>query len=222
MAGGYPRRRLAKPKSDILGGVERSSFTGHSPARFARASFGYHSRMADDDLRAGDSTLDDVSEATRPPHGLWVRRAAVVLMVLVLCVAGSGWLGVHSQTRVASAGGDRLTVTFARVARAGLDVPMTIHFHAAQPISGDIVIGIAAAYFRMFETQGFFPEPSDMTSDETTVYLTFAPPPTGRDLVVDYDAYIQPANQQGARTDVTVYVNGVRRLAVPIGTTLFP
>lgn len=183
---------------------------------------GYLPRMANGDDRAGDSTLDDVSGADRPVHGLWARRVAVAVMLLTLGIAGGGWLGVHSETSVVSAGGDRLEVTFARVARAGLDVPLTVRFHAAEPISGDIVIGISAAYFRMFETQGFFPEPSDMTSDAATVYLTFAPPPRGHDLVVDYDAYIQPASQRGAGTDVTVYIDGVRRLSVPIHTTLFP
>lgn len=169
-----------------------------------------------------DSTLDDVAGPDRPDHGLWTRRIAVAVLSLLLITAATGWLGVRSRTEVAGKDGYRLAVTYAVVARAGLDVPLTLRVHEPQQIDHDVVIGITAGYFRIFETQGFFPEPSDVTSDGDTIWMTFSPPPSGRDLVIDYDAYIQPSSQRGATAVVTLVTGGISRAAVPIGTALVP
>jgi len=175
---------------------------------------------ADPDL---DSTLEQLrGPHDRSRHGLWARRIMVGLMCLALVVAGTGWLGVHSDTVTATEGGYTLEVTYAQVARAGLDVPFTVRVTAPAPITDDVVLAIPADYFRMFETQGFFPEPSDVTADSDTVYLTFAAPPHGNAIVVDYDAYIQPAAQIGHRATIGVIIAGVPRVSVPISTTLVP
>ncbi|HET8591473.1 MAG TPA: hypothetical protein VFM01_17695 [Nakamurella sp.] len=177
----------------------------------------------DHDWVAKDSTL----ERLRHPHdqavrGLWARRATVTLLCLILIAAGTGWMGVHSSTVTATADGYTLQVHYARVARAGLDVPFTVRVTAAEPIEHQIVLGITADYFRMFETQGFYPDPADATTDAGTVYLTFDPPPHGNTLVVDYDAYIQPAAQIGKDATISVILGGVRRVSVTVHTTLLP
>jgi hypothetical protein len=155
-------------------------------------------------------------------HGLWARRVSVTLLCLILIAAGTGWMGVHSSTVVATADGYTLQVHYARVARSGLDVPFTLRVTAEEPIEHEIVVGISADYFRMFETQGFYPDPTDATTDAGTVYLTFSPPPHGNTLVIDYDAYIQPAAQIGKDATISVITGGVRRVFVTISTTLLP
>lgn len=184
----------------------------------SRAEYGDTDTNPHDD----DSTLSLVYGPRRERHGLWARRVTVSLIFVLVAVAATGWLGVHSSTVTASGHGYQLTVRYAQVARAGLDVPFTLRVTAPEAISGDIVIGISADYFRMFETQGFFPEPSDTTSDADTVFLTFAPPPTGKVLVVDYDAYIQPANQIGKSATITVFVDGEPQVSTRITTELLP
>jgi hypothetical protein len=172
-----------------------------------------------------DSTLNGVSgigEEQRAAHGLWLRRGMVAILAVIIVAAGSGFLGVRSATDSARNDGFQVSVTYARIARAGLDVPFTIRIQAPEPITGDVVIAISADYFRMFETQGFFPEPSDVSSDADTVYLTFSPPPAGNVLVVDYDAYIQPAAQRGKSASIRVQVDGTWRVSTAIRTTLIP
>jgi hypothetical protein len=170
-----------------------------------------------------DSTLERLRHPDdQATHGLWARRVAVTLLCLVLIAAGSGWMGVHSSSVSATANGYTLQVEYARVARAGLDVPFTLRVTADQPIKHEIVIGISADYFRMFETQGFFPDPTDATTDAGTVYLTFSPPPDGNTMVIDYDAYIQPAAQIGKGAEISVIIGGVHRVSVTISTTLLP
>lgn len=168
------------------------------------------------------TTLDDVRGLDRSDRGLWLRRATVLLLVCVQLAALSGWLGVRSKTASARANGYQLQVTYAAVARAGLDVPLTIRVQAPYEITGHIVVGISADYFRMFETQGFFPEPTEATADGDTVFLTFTPPPSGSVYVIDYDGYIQPANQRGKEARVSLLVDGTEKAAVQISTALLP
>lgn len=178
--------------------------------------------MSRDDARAPDSTLADVAGPDRPDHGLWARRIAVLVLALVQVTALTGWLGVHSGTARAERAGYSLEVAYPVVARAGLDVPLTLRIHAPRAIDHDVVVGISADYFRMFETQGFFPEPAEVTTDADTAWMTFSPPPAGRDLVIDYDAYIQPSSQRGKSAAIRVLTEGVERVAVTIRTTLLP
>jgi hypothetical protein len=177
----------------------------------------------DHDGVAVDSTLERLRYPDNQAiHGLWARRATVTLLCLILIAAGTGWMGVHSSTVSATADGYTLQVRYARVARAGLDVPFTVRLTADRPIEHQIVLGVTADYFRMFETQGFYPEPSDATTDAGTVYLTFEPPPHGSTLVIDYDAYIQPAAQIGKDATISVILGGVRRVSVTVNTILLP
>jgi hypothetical protein len=80
---------------------------------------------------------------------------------------------------------------------------------------------VPASYFAIYESQRFFPEPSDETRDGDTLYLTFAKPP-GDTLTVGYDAYIQPASQRGASATVSVLDDGRPAVSVDVHTTLFP
>lgn len=174
---------------------------------------------------ADDSTLDDVSgigERRRVAHGLWMRRITVVILAALLVTGGSGYLGVMTATAAAQSDGYRVDVTYARIARAGLDAPLTIRVRASQPIRKGVVLGISAAYFRLFDSQGVSPEPSSVDADATTVYFTFSPPPSGNVLVVAFDASVQPVTQQGRSTSIRVQIDGTWRVSAPVNTTLIP
>lgn len=179
---------------------------------------------ADDGSVAG-STLEGVSgldEQRRAAHGLWLRRATVAILVVIIAAAGSGFLGAVDATSSAQRDGYRVDVTYARVARAGLDAPMTIRVRAPRPIVKGIAIGVSADYFRMLAGQGFVPEPTGMATDSDTVYLTFPPPRSGNVVVVEYHATIQPAVQQGRSASIQVRVDGAWRVSTTIHTTLIP
>lgn len=171
------------------------------------------------------STLEGVSgigEHRRAAHGLWLRRATVVVLAAIIVAAGSGFLGVKSMTAAAHSDGYRVEVTYARVARAGLTVPFTIRVRTPQPIVTNVVIGISADYFSMFESQGSVPEPSNVAADSGTVYFTFAPPPSGNVVVVDYDAAIRAGAQQGESASIRIQVDGTWRVSTAVHTTLIP
>jgi len=151
-----------------------------------------------------------------------MRRAATAALVAIVAAAATGLLGVHTSTAASTAGGYTLSVTYASVARAGLDVPFRIQVDADDGFSDDITLAIDAGYFGLFETQGFLPEPAETASVADTVRLTFDPPPEGDTFVVSYDAYIQPSSQRGASVRVELIIGDQAITAVDISTTLLP
>lgn len=73
----------------------------------------------------------------------------------------------------------------------------------------------------MFEQQGFHPDASASTSQGSDVLLTFDTPKTGDTFVVDFDAYVQPADQSGKVGRVAVVRGADRIVEVSFRTILF-
>src|SRR4051812_19587507 len=143
--------------------------------------------------------------------------------MLVIVVAGaSGWLGVRAHTEHASGGGYDLTLTYPKVARAGLDIPWELRLVHPGGFTGKITIAVSANYFDIFEFQGMHPEPSDETADGRFVYLTFEPPPTGDVFTTALDTYVQPASQIGRHATVQAIVGGEPVAEVSYSTWLVP
>jgi hypothetical protein len=167
------------------------------------------------------STLDDVRESARTPAVAWLRRGAVALLTLVVLLGLAGFLGVRSATVSASGGGYELTLTYPRIARAGLDVPWELTVHKPGGFTEAVVIVVESDYFDMFETQGWTPEPSAETSDARRTYMTVDPPP-GDTLTLGFDAYIQPSSQRGTSGSVTVSEKGIDVSTLDFTTWLVP
>lgn len=129
---------------------------------------------------------------------------------------------MHTRSVSAANGGWSLTVEYAGVARAGLDVPLQITVRHPGGFGDEITLAVDREYLLMFEQQGFYPDPSAGTSRGDDVLLTFDAPQVGDTFVVDFDAYVQPADQAGSRGTVAV-VDGTDRLVeVDFRTVLFP
>jgi len=182
------------------------------PAGCTVQSIGYEPGVS------GGSTLSDVR---RDPHvGRWWRRAGLALLLVIVVVGATGWLGVHSRTTTRHAGGYALRVTYPQVARAGLDTPFRVHVTYPSPPKS-ITIAITSDYFRMFETQGFYPNPDTQKNDGRFVQFQFDGPPAGG-MELEYDAYVQPAAQLGKSATVQVLVDGVVVVQTKIRTWLVP
>ena len=139
----------------------------------------------------------------------------------MVCAGAVGVLGVHTSSSTSSGGGYALTVDYPRTARAGLDALWQVTVVHRGGFDQDVTLAVSASYFAIFESQRFFPEPTDETRDADTLYLTFAKPP-GDTFTVGYDAYIQPASQHGAAATVSVLDGGRVAASVDFSTTLFP
>lgn len=182
-----------------------------------------------DHRSAGDSTATDgarvattsgVPTAT-PFRGRLARHIVLVLLLVVVLLAAAGMLGVRTSSVSAARDGYTMTVTYALIARAGLDVPWRVTVEHPGGFDEDVVIAVSARYFDIFETQGFHPEPDMQTGDGDLVYLTFTAP-NGPTFSADFDAYIQPSSQLSQGADVVLMVDDRPLLSVSYTTWLVP
>ncbi|TQC49619.1 hypothetical protein EEB14_09255 [Rhodococcus sp. WS4] len=146
-------------------------------------------------------------------------RGRVAHAVVLLGLAG--FLGVRSATVSAWGGGYEHTLTYPRIARAGLDVPWELTVHKPGGFTEPVVVVVESDYFDMFETQGWTPEPLAETSDAQRTYMTVDPPP-GDTLTLGFDAYIQPSSQRGTSGSVSVSEKGIDVATLDFTTWLVP
>jgi hypothetical protein len=170
-------------------------------------------------MQSDGSTLHGLGQTG--PVSLWLSRAARSALGLVVVLGAAGALGLHTSAVSSSEDGYRLSVEYPRVARAGLDTRWQVTVVHEGGFAHDVTLAVTAGYFDIFESQRFFPEPTDETRDGELLYLTFAKPP-GETLTVGYDAYIQPSSQRGASATVAVMETGQPVASVDITTSLLP
>jgi hypothetical protein len=168
------------------------------------------------------STTQGLITSARSRRAVIGRRVAVSVLALFVAAGASGWLGVHAETVQATESGYRLTLTYPRVARAGLDIPWEVRLTHLGGFDSDITIAISSSYFDIFEYQGMHPNPSDETSDGRFVYLTFSPPKAGDVFTTSLDTYVQPGSQIGRHAVVEALVHGSVVAHVNYSTLLFP
>jgi hypothetical protein len=167
------------------------------------------------------STLSDVRAAGDGPVPRWGRRAGLAVLAVVVVAGAFGLFGVHSRTVTRHGGGYTLSVTYPQTARAGLDVPWRAIANHAGGFPKGLTLAVSTDYFRMFETQGFYPNPDSQTNDGTYVYFSYDQASSDQ-FVLDYDAYIQPASQIGKKAVVELIVNGDVVAKVSLRTWLVP
>ncbi|HEY2273375.1 MAG TPA: hypothetical protein VGH30_11400 [Jatrophihabitantaceae bacterium] len=151
---------------------------------------------------------------------IW-RRVGTGILCLIVIAGAAGLLGVRSRTTSSGSVGWRLTVTYPQIARAGLDVPWRAEVHHSGGLPSKITMAVSTDYFRMFETQGFYPDADSATNDGHFVYFTFTTHP-GDDFMVDYDAYVQPGSQLGKSAVVELLIGGSVKARVALHTWLVP
>ena len=169
----------------------------------------------------GRDVLDDVRDSSQNAKGRLTRRITIGVLSVIVVLGAIGVFGVKSATARSSAGGYELTVTHARISRAGLDTPWSVTVRHPGGFDGDITLATTTEYFDMFETQGWTPEPSGETTGTGVTYQNFAAPP-GDTLRVVYDAYIQPGSQRGHRAITRLIIGGELITSVAYRTWLVP
>jgi len=151
-----------------------------------------------------ESTITGLESHAAGRIALRLRRGFLLLLLLLVVAGVTGALGVLTTTSSATTGDWTLSLSYPRVARAGLDTTWEVRVTHPGGFSKPITLAVSRDYFDIFETQGFHPDASSSTQDGRTLYLTFDPPPSGDVFVVDFDAYIQPSSQVGRGATVAV------------------
>ena len=185
--------------------------------------------MADTDAAQDTSTISslpaldpsDPAQRSRLRRYQLVRRAGLVVLLVVVLLGASSLLGVRSRTVSSSAGGYELEVTYAQVARPALAVPWRVVVHAENGFDGPVVLATTSSYFDLFDENGLSPEIASGTSNEAVEFLEFDPPP-GDTLEVSFDARIGPNVQWGKTARTTLIVGDRRVTEVEYRTWIVP
>jgi hypothetical protein len=119
-------------------------------------------------------------DPSRGARALWLRRAYLSVLAVIVLAGACGVLGVRSRTVTSRSadGAITLQVHYAQVARAGLGVPfdVTVHRDGGFGRAG-VTLAITTQYLELFDLNAMLPEPSASTaSDATTIWHFDAPP----------------------------------------------
>jgi hypothetical protein len=177
-------------------------------------------------VASDDSTVTGVAahEGSRLSH--WASRGFVLALFLICTAGGVGLLGGHTSRAVGAGGGYDLFLTYPGTARPGLDTLWELKVVHQGGFKGQITVAVTASYFDLFETQGFYPTPSETTRDDSYVYMKFTPPPHGDTFIVMFDAYLQPyvapTNLLANDAVVALISHGKRVASIDYTTFVFP
>lgn len=175
--------------------------------------------MAAESSKPG-STTQDVRPCLQPPS-VWARRAAMTGVAALVAAGLVSALGVQTATQATSRRGYDLTLSYPRIARAGLDVTWQVTVRHEGGFGKHVTLAVTGSYFDIFESQGFSPEPASETRDGDRVLLTFTSPP-GDTFVVAFDAYVEPAAQRGRAARIAVLESGLPVAWADVDTWLWP
>ena len=121
--------------------------------------------------------VDDGLRAGR--HDRAVRRCVLAIIVAVIGIGATGFLGVRSATeRRTGTGGMGIELVYPRVARPGLAVPWRLLLVAPDGFAGDIGITLSSSYVEAFDHNAVSPDPSSIERDDTEVTYVFDAPVT--------------------------------------------
>jgi hypothetical protein len=131
-------------------------------------------------------------------RAIWVRRAFMSVLALIVLAAIFGFLGVRSRTvsTHSTNGAVTMDVHYAQFARAGLDVPFDITVHRRGGFQDDVVVAVSSSYLELFDRNAMDPDPSSATSTSDAVIWRFDPPP-GDTFVMSIDMKVQNGRHFG-------------------------
>jgi len=169
---------------------------------------------------AGNSTLPSIESGTKG----WehVLRMVSIGFIAALVVAGlTGLLGVRTGSVVGSGNGYQIEVTYTSITRPGLATPFEA---AVRTLDGtdlptQVTLRLDAPYLAMFDENGLDPEPSASYRAGGWTWWTFEIPEGGDELVVSFDARLEPAVQWGHGGSAAI-VDGEAELAIANFRTL--
>ena len=172
--------------------------------------------------RSATDTTPEWGGVEQAKRGRAVRRVLLVAFAAVLALGATGVLGVRSGTARASGGGYDLTVTYPRVTRPGLAVPLAVEIRKAGGFGSEpVTLRITGRYFTLFDENGVQPAPSKETATPEYLVWEFDPPP-GDTLRVYFDTRTGPNRQRGRQGEFAVLDGVAPVVSLTVRTRVMP
>jgi hypothetical protein len=146
------------------------------------------------------------------------------VLVVIVALALLNLFGVRTRT-VRDSGDDiTLAVTYAQISRPGLATVWTARIAAvgAAPLPSELTLRTTRDYLIQFDENGLSPEPTETDQDSEYVRWTFEPPPDSRELVVSFDARLEPGWRTGKQATTAVVVDDEPVVDVSYRTWIVP
>jgi hypothetical protein len=140
---------------------------------------------------------------------LWLHRILFAMVLLALGIAVLDGLdvvdaiGPDESSTSRSGGGYDLVVEHPTVSRPALATIFRIRVHRAGGFDAPVQVAVTRRYLEMWDANATIPAPSGETSLGRWVIWEFDPPP-GDELVITYEARIEPGVQAGRDGAVAV------------------
>jgi hypothetical protein len=152
-----------------------------------------------------------------------IREVALILLVALVLVGLTGFLGVRAGTVSASANGYELLVKHPWITRGGEDADWSLEVTRRGGFDRPVTIAYTREYLDFFQVENVFPEPASQVSSPPYLYFTFAVPP-GEDLDIAFPAQAIPSVTDAGRhgAEVIVLVDGRPMVRASYNTWLVP
>jgi hypothetical protein len=173
-------------------------------------------------VRAFD--LDAAETFQRARRDRAARRVMVALLVAVVVLAITGYLGTREQTAMAvAADGTELEVSYLRITRRGLSTPLKVRVRRPDAFAADpVVLRISARYMELWDRNAVQPEPSAERSEGDAIVLEFDPPERSDTLRVDFDSRADPSFGGSRAASIELLDGDSPLVGVEIETRVLP
>jgi hypothetical protein len=167
----------------------------------------------------GTAPIDvDIGPFRRAQRG---RRAMLTILAMFVLLGAATVFGARTGTVSASGGGFDLTVQYPAVSRPGLAIRWIITVRRSGGFDGPVDIAITSRYLDLLDFNNLDALPSATKSAGTMTIWTFDQP-VGDTLVVAFDGRLEPAQQWGKPSTVSVLADGVPVVSVHYETRVMP
>lgn len=155
-------------------------------------------------IRAHTATVDVEPDPSAGAGAIWARRAFLALLAVIVVAGALDFFGVRSRTSTTHSGDGALTMSvhYAQVARAGLDVPFQVTLRRRHGFDGDVLLSISSSYLELFNRNAIDPDPTSATTTADATIWQFDAPP-GDTLVVAFDMQVQGGRHWGRSGTIT-------------------
>lgn len=130
-------------------------------------------------------------------------------------------LGPDERHRTASGGGFDLDVEYPSITRPALASVFRVEVHRDGGFDEPVQIGISRKYLEAWDLNGVLPSPAAEASLGEWILWEFDPPP-GDELLVTYEARLEPGRQTSVPGEVAVVVEHEPVTAVRFTTVVRP
>jgi hypothetical protein len=152
---------------------------------------------------------------------VWVRRAFLTLLALVLLAALLNAFGQRPETSTAAIPAAKLTVYAPDHARGGLVYAARLRVDARQEVKNARLV-LWPGWADQYTVNGLAPQPVDEASDNGKLSFTFGHIPAGQHLTFWVSLQINPTNVGRHSQTVQLYDGDTRLLTINRKITIYP